>query len=91
MMGSRRRGWRRRVAPCGDRVVLLCVFSVELSFFFCHVACYVVFGLRGHIYTQDIRMTFSLLSLYPSKGAALPMGLIDTKDETLHRTTPRQV
>jgi hypothetical protein len=86
MMGSRRRGWRRRVVLCGDCVVLLCVLAWSCLFWLV-----IWFGLRGHIYTQDIRMTFSLLSLYPSKVAVLLMDPTDTKDETVHRMTPHRV
>ena len=60
-----------------------CVFSVEFSvllFSFDAMRS----DLRGHIYTQDIRKTFFLLFVFPSKVASSPMDPIDTKEETLH-------
>ena len=63
MMGSRRRGWRRRVALCGDFGILgfgECVLAGSLACLFLSLVMSVGF-LHGHIYTQDIRLVFVLL------------------------------
>jgi hypothetical protein len=66
MMGSRRRGWRRRVVLCGDFdwswfLFWEMRFSVEFCYlaFFSFPLMFMSADFGDHIYTQDIRTTFS--------------------------------
>jgi hypothetical protein len=71
MMGSRRRGWRRRVVLCGDFdwswfLFWEMRFSVEFCylafFFFSFPLMFMSADFGDHIYTQDIRTTFYSLT-----------------------------
>jgi hypothetical protein len=69
MMGSRRRGWRRRVVLCGDFdwswfLFWEMRFSVEFCYlaFFSFPLMFMSADFGDHIYTQDIRTTFYSLT-----------------------------
>jgi hypothetical protein len=53
------------------KCVLAWSLFIPLPFFLFFAVMW--FDLHGHIYTQDIRMTFSFLFLSPSKVVLLPM------------------